>query len=62
MKKLLGIVVLGLLLSGNAFAEEIIISCKSTKYKYVNDGSNILVYSTKKIEIKVYGTDGLIMG
>ena len=28
MKKLLGILVLGLLLSGNAYAEEIILDCK----------------------------------
>ena len=48
MKKLLGIVVLGLLLSGKAYSEQIIISCKSAKYKYVNDGSNILVFSTNK--------------
>ena len=28
MKKLLGIVVLGLMLSGNAYAEEIVLDCK----------------------------------
>ena len=48
MKKILSIMVLGLLLNGNAYSKEIIISCKSAKYKYVNDGQNILVYSTNK--------------
>ena len=48
MKKILVILILGMLLSGNAYSEQIIISCKSAKYKYVNDGSNILVYSTNK--------------
>tara|TARA_B100000767_G_C19492962_1_gene421017 strand:- start:123 stop:536 length:414 start_codon:yes stop_codon:yes gene_type:complete len=46
MKKLLGIVFLSLMLNGNAFSEEIIIDCENAKYKYVNDGTNILAYSS----------------
>ena len=48
MKKLLGIVVLGLLLSGKAYAEEIILICNSSLYKYADDGSNVKYYSSNK--------------
>jgi len=46
MKKFLGIIFLSLMLNGNALSEEIIIDCRSAKYKYVNDGTNILSYSS----------------
>ena len=39
MKKLLGIVVLGLLLSGNAYAEEIVLNCK---VKFVSYNGKVL--------------------
>ena len=35
MKKLLGIIVLGLLLSGNAYADTLIYECSNAKYSYV---------------------------
>ena len=34
------------MLNGNTLSEEIIIDCKNAKYKYVNDGTNILTYSS----------------
>ena len=34
------------MLNGNVLSEEIIIKCKYAKYKYVNDGTNVLAYST----------------
>jgi len=50
MKKILGIIFFSLMLSSNVLSEEIILDCKvskgSIKYKYVNDGTNVLVYST----------------
>ena len=48
MKKILAIMVLGLLINGNAYSEEIILTCKSSLYKYVDDGSNIKYYSSNK--------------
>ena len=52
MKKILGILLLSFMLNGNALSEEIILDCKlkngTIKYKYVNDGTNVLTYSTHK--------------
>ena len=48
MNKILKIVVLGLLLSGNAYAEEIILTCNSSLYKYVDDGTDVKYYSYNK--------------
>jgi len=48
MRKLFKIIILSLFLNSNTFADEITLDCKSTMYKYVNDGNNILVYSTNK--------------
>ncbi len=48
MNKILKIVVLGLLLSGNAYAEEIILTCNSSLYKYVDDGTDVKYYSSNK--------------
>ena len=50
MKKILGILLLSFMLNGNVLSEEIILECKlsksTIKYKYVNDGTNVLAYST----------------
>jgi hypothetical protein len=50
MKKILGILLLSFMLNGNVLSEEIILECKlsksTIKYKYVNDGTNVLTYST----------------
>ena len=48
MKKLLGIVVLGLLLSGNTYANIIVLNCKNLMNE-VADGTE---YSTMRIDIK----------
>ena len=48
MKKLLGIVVLGLLLSGNAYAEIITLDCKSL----MEETPQNLRYQTIKINTK----------
>ena len=44
MKKLLGIIVLGLLLSGNAYAEELLLKCAYTTKYDENGSSNISNY------------------
>ena len=44
MKKLLGIVVLGLLLSGNAYAENIYLNCNRTIYENNGSGDWSLYY------------------
>ena len=48
MKKLLGIVVLGLLLSGNAYAELITLDCKSL----IKDQPQNMKYMTLRIDTK----------
>ena len=52
MKKILGILLLSFMLNGNVLSEEIILECKlsksTIKYKYVNDGTNVSVYSSHK--------------
>ena len=54
MKKILGIVVLGLLLSGNAYAEIIYLSCTFKNGSYFNKKSKIVEIKTNsKISIKV---------
>ena len=44
MKKLLGIMALGLLLSGNAYAEDIYLNCSRTIYENNGDGELSLFY------------------
>ena len=53
MKKLLGILVLGLLLSGNAYAEEIILDCKGVSATFdgkadVNDFDRTIIIDLNK--------------
>ena len=57
MKKLLGIVVLGLLLSGNAYAEEIVLNCKVKFVSYDGkvldeDFSETIILNIKKKQWK----------
>ena len=55
MKKLLGIVVLGLLLSGNTYAEDFVYNCKfNTSYK--NDTGKKLKSTKVNLTIKNSGT------
>ena len=46
MWKILGIIFLSFMINGNVLSEEIILDCKGIMYKYVKDGTNVLVYST----------------
>ena len=62
MKKILGIIFFSLMLNGNVLSEEIIINCKNAKYKYVNDGTNVLAYSTNIKRDKGNVLDGMKSG
>ena len=46
MWKILGIIFLSFMINWNVLSEEIILDCKGIMYKYVKDGTNVLVYST----------------
>ena len=48
MKKFLGIVFLSMMFNVNVLSEEIILKCKSAKYKWINDGNKISTYSSRK--------------
>ena len=50
MKKLLGIVVLGLLISGNAYSKDIKLICKDVKDEAI---SHILIFNDKEKSLKV---------
>ena len=55
MKKLLGILVLGLLLSGNAYAEVLVLSCKY--YDSPNEAREWIFDLKKKTFATAYGTE-----
>ena len=58
MKKLLGIVVLGLLLSGNAYANDINFICQEIKTKKLSN--NKLFYELKKNNFFIDGVEYLL--